>query len=197
MVAGSVLQKQDSHVQNNSGKILVAHPNLPLNNPFRRSVVYCYQDNEAGAAGIVLNRLSKTTVQRLCQDNGLTFGDKRPRLYLGGPVNTQALVLLHTDDWTSTNTARAGDGLCVSSDNLMLKKIADGNEPVYWRLFLGMSGWSPGQLQAELNGNFPYKPENSWLTAKADYSILFETDGDDQWHKATQFASQQMFDSYL
>ena len=181
------------------GKLLVAHPHFPLTSPFSKSVVYIYQDDRVnGTVGVVLNKPSKTTITDLAGQNNIMFGDTSKMVYMGGPVNRSALVLLHTNDWHSANTAAAGPTLRVSSDTHMLHKLAhDTNQPVYWRLFIGTAGWMPGQLDAEINGMPPFGPIGSWLTCNADESIMFNYSGDKQWHQALELCSQQTIDQYF
>lgn len=176
------------------GKVLVAHPNLGPTETFHRTVIYIYQDDpKAGSVGVITNKKSRYNISDLAADKNITFGDSTKFVYHGGPVNQQALVLLHTNDWASTNTAPAGRNLSVSSDDLMLEKLNTGIQPAYWRLFGGMCGWAPGQLDAEMNGVFPFRSENSWLIAQAPEQCLFGTDGDKQWQKCFELSSAQMF----
>jgi putative AlgH/UPF0301 family transcriptional regulator len=79
----------------------------------------------------------------------------------------------------------------------MLEKMATGNEPGLWRMVVGICSWSPGQLELELSGKYPYRPENSWLTVKANRSIMFEHDGDKQWQKAMDLSSKTMLDNFF
>jgi putative transcriptional regulator len=179
------------------GKVLIAHPNLNQDEPFHRTVIYIYQhDPEKGTIGVITNKKSRFSVADLAADKNIPFGDTSKFLYHGGPVNQQALVMLHTDDWTSSNTAPAGRKLCVSSDEFMIEKLSTGNEPAHWRMFGGMAAWGPGQLEAELSGTWPYRSENSWLIAKAPEQLLFGTDGDKQWQKCFEISSAQMFAQY-
>jgi len=185
-------------MQNYVGKLLISHPNVPPDNIFSRTVIYIYQhDERAGTVGVIINKRSRYPITEVAGEKGINFADTSKFVYHGGPVNQQALVLLHTDDWNSSNTAVAGKSLCVSSDNHMLEKIGVGNEPAYWRLFGGMCGWAPGQLNAELSGEWPYRPENSWLIADAIEDIVFSLDGDKQWQKCFQLSSDQLFKQYL
>lgn len=180
-----------------TGKVLIAHPNLPNNTPFARSVIYIYQDDSAkGTTGVMTNKRSRFGVHDIASDKGYDFGDKAKFVYHGGPVNPQALVLLHTNDWSSSNTVSAGRKLSLSSDDFMIQKL-NQQVPTYWRLFAGMSTWEPGQLTAELEGRYPFRPENSWLIANAPEGLLFTLDGDKQWQKALELCSNQMFASYL
>lgn len=179
------------------GKILIAHPLLRLDNPFHKTIIYMYQDEpKQGSVGVVLNRQSSIPLKEIAEDKGIMWPSQMECLYRGGPVNQGALVLLHTDDWESQNTALAG-GYRVSSDDFMLEKLANGNVPVYWRLMTGFCAWAPGQLDAEINGSFPYRLENTWLTIPANDSIMFEYSGEEQWSKAVKLATKQMVNQYF
>lgn len=181
-----------------AGKVLIAHPNIESGNIFKSTVIYIYQDDDKlGTLGVILNKKSRYTIADVCADKNIIFGDTTKYVYHGGPVNQQALVLLHSDEWKSSNTADAYNNLCVTSDNLMLEKIARGDEPAYWRLFGGMSGWQPGQLEAELSGEWPYRPENSWLVATISDEDLFLLDGKEQWQTAFNQCSKQLYDQYF
>jgi putative transcriptional regulator len=179
------------------GQILIAHPNLPQRNPFYQSVIYIYQDNNQGTMGVILNKETHWTVEDVCVDKNYSYFGPTRQLGYGGPVNSGALCMLHTDDWTSSNTMEAGNRLYVSSDNFMLEKLGSGIVPAYWRMFVGMCAWAPGQLDMELAGTPPYQAKNSWLTAKANDTILFEYDGEKQWAQAIKYSSQQMINSYF
>ena len=180
-----------------TGKVLIAHPNLPDKTPFARSVIYIYKDDSVkGTTGVITNKRSRFGVHDVASDKGFDFGDKAKFIYHGGPVNQQALVLLHTNDWSSSNTVPAGRKLCISSDDFMIQKL-NNDTPTYWRMFAGMSAWEPGQLQAELRGVYPFRPENSWLIADAPEGLLFTLDGDKQWQKAMTLSSNQLFEQYI
>jgi len=180
------------------GKLLIANPTMPTDNPFSRTVIYIYQDNpQLGTWGLVLNRPSKNTVQQLCFDHQVTYPNGGPMVYMGGPVNPTAMVLLHTDDWQSKNTALAGNNLLISSDKFMFLKMSQGNEPIYWRMCVGLSAWSPGQLDMEMKGQFPYDQTHRWLTATPSEDIIFNYDGEDQWDKALELCSQQTISQWI
>lgn len=166
-------------------------------NPFAKTVIYIYADDDRGTTGVILNKPTGNSVQDLCYDHKVTYPSSSPKVHLGGPVNKTAIVLLHTDDWNSQNTALAGNNLLVSSDKLMFLKLAQGNEPIYWRMMVGLSCWAPEQLDMEIRGQFPYNKTHQWLTADPTEDILFEYDGEEQWNKALELYSSQMIDYYF
>jgi putative AlgH/UPF0301 family transcriptional regulator len=79
----------------------------------------------------------------------------------------------------------------------MLHKIAAGDEPIYWRICLGICTWQPGQLDMELKGQFPYSQHNRWLTAVPDDNIVFVYDQEDQWVAAVDACSQQTIQHFF
>jgi putative transcriptional regulator len=171
------------------GKLLVAHPALN-EGIFARSVILVYQDDGNGTLGLVLNKPTKWTVQKLIADRGLGY-EGTEHVYKGGPINEQAIVMLHEDNWYSSNTFQISKGLAITSDVHMMEKLSMDNKPTHWRMFAGIAGWAPGQLDMEL------KSRNGWLTCDANDSIVFDKDGERQWNKAVQICASQMINSYI
>ena len=66
----------------------------------------------------------------------------------------------------------------MSSDPL-LKAIARGAGPASAILALGYAGWSPGQLENELQ-------HNGWLHCNADPELIFGTDIESKYERAMQ-----------
>lgn len=180
------------------GKLLIAHPNLPKDNWFNKTVIYIYADDpQQGTLGLALNVKTTLQVRKLCYDRGILYPHDTHQCYRGGPMNPHSCIMIHTDEWTSQNTVTAGPRYNLSSDNQMFERLAILDQPAYWRICLGISGWAPGQLDAELQGQFPYTTANSWLTADANDNIMFEHDGEDQWKAAVELSSQQMIDQFF
>src|SRR5438093_10894732 len=73
------------------GKLLIASPALVDPN-FARTVVFITEHSEEGAMGIVLNRPSDTSVEPVVPELAETAGGEP--IYVGGPVQPEALVLL-------------------------------------------------------------------------------------------------------
>ena len=73
------------------GKLLIASPTLVDPN-FARTVVFITEHNDEGALGIVLNRPSETSVESVVPELAEIAGGEP--VYVGGPVQPEALVLL-------------------------------------------------------------------------------------------------------
>ena len=127
-------------------RLLVATPELVESN-FHRSVVLVLEHNDDGALGVVLN-----------QPRLVSGGDAVPqwadrlafpsRLHSGGPVSEDSVIGL------ALGPAGGIDGLSPLLGQLGVVDLHRSPEelpdvePV--RLFAGYSGWSAGQLDAEL-----------------------------------------------
>jgi putative transcriptional regulator len=171
------------------GQLLVAHPNI-TEGVFARSVIFVYQDDGNGTLGFILNKPTKWTVNKLLAEKGIPY-EGPEYVYKGGPVNESAVVMLHEDNWYSSNTIQVSKGLAITSDIHMMQKLSMDNKPVNWRMFVGIAGWSPGQLALEL------RSRNGWLTCAADPSIVFAKDGERQWNSAVQSCASQTIDNYF
>lgn len=180
-----------------TGKLLIAHPNLPQGHWFKKSVIYIYSDNEEGTMGLMLNVPSTLLIKDLFEHKDETFHDEKSKVRIGGPVNTSAVILLHTNDWASDNTVSAGSHYNITSDVNMFHRLSIGDEPRFWRVMMGTCSWGPGQLDSEMNGDPPYKSEHSWLLAEANNSIIFENDYEDQWLNAVELCKKQTIDYYF
>jgi len=179
------------------GQLLIAHPNLPSDNPFSKTVIYIGHDDAEGVQGLILNKPSNYSVSEFLQRRNYPFINSGHRMRVGGPVNSTSVFMLHSNDWESSSSIDAGKGLSITSDDFMLEKLGLGYVPAYWRIFVGISAWGAGQLEMELSGKHPYRIENSWLTCEANDHIVFNYDGEDQWIKAVELSSQQMINSYF
>lgn len=177
------------------GKLLVATPVLNHNVVFQQSVVYVYDERpkEHQICGVILNKPSQFKISSLGSLKDVPFDPALELKYVhkGGPVSDTSVVLLHTNEWVSSNTLDANNSLSMTSDLLMIEKLATGNEPKGWRMFAGMSVWQPEQLDNEINN------QNAWLVCDPTNNSVFDYDEEEQWLKALELCSSQMLSNYL
>jgi putative transcriptional regulator len=171
------------------GKFLVARPAIN-SGFFKKSVVFIYEDTENGTVGLNLSTPSNLTLRAVDPQKTVDYPYPDPVLYLGGPVNDRAVMMLHSDDFVSVNTLFTDSGLNVSSDDLMVEKMFSGDWPRLFRLTVGASVWAPGQLDYEIN-------QNLWLVSDLDYSSVFELSGDDLWNWAIEFIGSKTMARYF
>lgn len=171
------------------GKILVAHPNLQ-SGIFSKSVIILTEHHNSGSVGFILNKPCQVDLGKIMNERGIAW-ESGDVLYQGGPLNTSALVMLHTDDFSSTNTMHLPGGYAVSSDELMVEKIVMGNVPNAFRFFTGICSWAPGQLDHEIKVN------KSWLTATPNDAMLFNSTGLKQWRKSLNVVAAETTAQYF
>jgi len=164
------------------GQMLVAPP-AQKDSYWSQTAIFIYERSPHNTIGLIVNKPGDRPVSDLAKHNGLDY-DGQEMLYIGGPVNSSALVLLHTNDWRSQNTFRVNEEFSVTSDKAMLPRICSGDRPSKWKLFLGMSAWASGQLECEIIGTHPWNKQSSWLTSSSDSMVLFDTEPARAWKRA-------------
>ena len=98
----------------------------------------------------------------------------------GGPVETSRGFVLHSADFFIENsTLPIDEGVCLTATLDILKAIARGDGPQSAILALGYAGWSPGQLENEVQ-------RNGWLHCSADPELIFGTDVGAKYDRAMQ-----------
>lgn len=177
------------------GNLLIAPPAVK-NNFWHKTVIMVTEDHDQGSVGLVLNKPSNLSIRE--------FGEQLDMhlnipgfVYIGGPVNSKSLSLLHSPDWVSKNTMQINDSFLLSSADDILPRLADGDCPKYWRLFLGMCGWAPNQLLSEIKGVHPFNHNNSWCLTSADYELVFENDLKEQWCEALDQSASEFAQNIL
>jgi putative transcriptional regulator len=169
------------------GQLLIAMP--VMSDPrFARSVIYLCAHSEDGAMGLVINqRASHISFPDLLERLGIVPGETNGRLsddvrsmsiYVGGPVETSRGFVLHSSDYfANDSTLPIEDGVCLTATIDILKAIATGEGPHRAILALGYAGWSPGQLESEIQAN-------GWLNCPADMDLIFDPDVDAKYVRA-------------
>jgi putative transcriptional regulator len=162
-----------------TGQLLIAMPSMP-DPRFARSVIYICSHGPNGTMGLVLNRLfGQAGFQPLLEQLGIAPTPDTPDLpvHYGGPVETGRGFVLHSCDYMREGTVRIDDTVALSATIEILQTIADGNGPDRVLMALGYTGWGAGQLEIEMKAN-------SWITADADDTLLFDNDLDTKWDRA-------------
>jgi putative transcriptional regulator len=141
---------------------------------FHRTVVLICQHDEEGAFGLVLNRpTDKKVGDALVADLSETL--KEQTLYLGGPVQATALTYLHSDAFLPEASVMPNLNLGHSLDTLM--ELGENYSTTQQlRLFAGYAGWSPGQLEDEVN-------RNAWVLHPASLDLVFHAESKSLWRR--------------
>ena len=146
---------------------------------FEKTVIFICEHDKHGAMGLIINKeINKKDISFSNQENDkelIKVLDKN-NLFIGGPVLSNRILFLHTIK-KITESISISKEVSISSDIDTLKSIVSSSNHQY-KLFLGHSGWSEGQLEKEIeNGD--------WLIQKSINSLIFEKKIDHIWDKAT------------
>lgn len=151
------------------GKLLIASPALGDPN-FARAVVLMTEHSDAGAMGMILNRPAEASARDLLPALEEIAGEDP--LFVGGPVQPQAVVLLaeFADPEKAAWIVVADVGLASADADLedLGPAVRRG------RFYAGYSGWGPGQLEAELE-------TESWIVEAPMPAELFPDDPGALW----------------
>lgn len=169
---------------NLEGQLLLAMPTLKDPN-FERSVIFMCAHSDQGAMGLIINQRARDiTFPALLDQLDISGGDGIPSemrhkpVLLGGPVETSRGFVLHSNDYHNEEATLTVDSrLGLTATIEILKDMLAGNGPADTLLALGYSGWSPGQLEREIQAN-------GWLHCTADDELIFHTPLDEKYDRS-------------
>lgn len=161
------------------GKLLIAEPRLPDIN-FFRTVIFLIEHTEEGAIGLVLNRPSERSIAELWEEISEIPCESEIKIDLGGPVEGP-LMAIHT--LPHLGEMEVMPGIFFAAQKEHLDNLVRTTQSPY-RLFVGHSGWGPGQLEQEL-------AEGSWLVADTKSEMLFLS-ADGFWEKAAKLVGDNV-----
>lgn len=156
---------------------LVSVPQM-LDPDFQHSVVYLIAHGDEGAFGLTINRPGQLTLPEVCAELG--FEPKSDgAVFRGGPVEPHRGFMLHGGAAALSGAETIEPGVHISGMPETLKTACDGG--MTFRLFLGYSGWGPGQLEQELS-------HGAWLSVQSTPHHIFETDPNAVWERVLRDA---------
>lgn len=158
---------------------LIAMPQLDDPN-FARTVTYVCAHNEDGAMGIVINRPLELELGEVLEQLQLETADPHINalpVYQGGPVHRDRGFVIHRPAADYGSTIKVTEDIAVSTSREILAAISRGEGPTDSLIALGYAGWSPGQLEQEIQ-------QNAWLSGPATLEVLFHAPAARRWAEA-------------
>lgn len=153
-----------------AGRLLVASETM--SDPrFAESVILLLQHDRSGSVGLVLNNRTELLPEEMSEQ--LVHGLRH--VYFGGPVEPFAITVLYFGDQPPENSRKVLKGIHLTGIN-EINALLEQGEKVHFRVFLGYSGWGPGQLEMEL-------ALRSWQVYPADERVLAQENVEDLWQQ--------------
>jgi putative transcriptional regulator len=178
---GAVPPKLEQGPEHSSlvGQVLIASPKI-ADPRFQRTVILIVRHSKDGAVGITINRPigehSLASLLAMLGENGSSVeGDVQ--IFAGGPVQPEAVFIIHTTDYARSETIPINGRVAVTSSSQVFHDMARNKGPGRTLIAFGYAGWGPGQLEAEL-------ARNDWFTAAADAELIFEERRERVWDSA-------------
>ncbi|WP_316928908.1 YqgE/AlgH family protein [Mucilaginibacter paludis] len=140
---------------------------------FKRSVILITEYSDAGAMGFVLNHASDMLLGDIIPE--IAYSELP--LFKGGPVGANTLHFIHRCPEKIEGGIEIWDGVYWGGDFEMVKELANTYQlnDTEIRFFIGYSGWSEGQLDAELM-------DDTWIVAnKFNPDIFFNHNEESLW----------------
>jgi putative transcriptional regulator len=153
--------------------LLVARAELPDSN-FKDSAVLVMNNIGPAPAGVITNRPTRIAVSRLFPDFE-RLAQLDDKLYFGGPVEIASVSFLFRADTPPEHATEVLDGVYFSTNRELLRKLLGRDKPMDGlRIFIGHSGWAPGQLEAEI-------ARGDWTLAPAETDAIFNRKSEHPW----------------
>ena len=148
------------------GRVLISEP-LLNDSYFKRSVVLLTEYSGDGAVGFVLNKPIDLPINEVIDD----FPKFNATIYVGGPVAKDSIHFLHTLPDLIPNSVHVKDNIYWGGDFERIKELVSEGliKPSQIRFFLGYSGWSPKQLDEEIENN-------AWLISEINSEKIMQPD---------------------
>jgi putative transcriptional regulator len=142
---------------------------------FQESVILMLPSTEGdGDTGLIVNKPTRITLGEVFRKDS-ELKKRTDTVYLGGPVDIETVSAIFLSPQPLPKAIRVAGDLYFTFDSDLIRSILKKpKEVTAVRVFLGRSGWSPGQLDDEMDDQswyrlhqadhwiFDRKPENLW-----------------------------------
>ncbi len=159
-------------MENLTGKLLLATPELLTDHVFSQAVILLAEHNQNGSMGFILNKPSPFLLSDFFPELPVGF-----QLWNGGPVDEEMLFYIHNKPGLLPGAVcfDSRKPLCLGGDFQQLKELLTGKKlgGENIKFFMGYSGWGPGQLEKEIE-------EKAWYVVENDIDI-FQTNPKNLW----------------
>jgi putative transcriptional regulator len=151
---------------------------------FKKTVIVMLDHDEQGALGIVINKpLGEVTIGSLIKgfDKQTLKKDllnyKVP-IYWGGPLDNNKILIVHSIDYQNKKTKNY-DKISISNNYKALIDIAKKKGPSKSLVIIGVSAWTEGQLEGEID-------KGHWNLSEITQDILFQEKNEKKHIMATK-----------
>jgi putative transcriptional regulator len=165
------------------GVFLVASKSL-LDPNFAQSVVVLIEYSSQGAVGLIVNRKTDVKMREVFPEM-THLRKKKERVYVGGPVGVDQLLILVRYDSRPDGAYSVLDQVYVVSSIEALEELLKSAEgDLVFRVYAGYAGWAPGQLDSEV-------ARGDWHVVAADAENVFTQEPEQVWQRFIERSTAQ------
>jgi len=99
-------------------------------------------------------------------------------IYWGGPLDNNKILIIHSKDYKNKNTKNY-DKISISNNYKALLDIAKNKGPSQSLVIIGVSAWTEGQLEGEID-------KGHWNLSEITQDILFQENNEEKYIMATK-----------
>tara|TARA_Y100000590_G_scaffold349179_1_gene400602 strand:+ start:265 stop:909 length:645 start_codon:yes stop_codon:yes gene_type:complete len=162
---------------------LIVATNKLKDTRFKKTVIVMLDHDEKGALGIVINKpIGTATIKSLIKDfNNKTIKEDllnyEVPIYWGGPLDNNKILIIHSKDYKNKKT-KIYDKVSISNNYKALLDIAKNKGPNKSLVVIGISAWTEGQLEGEID-------KGHWNLSEITRDILFQENNEKKYIIAT------------
>jgi putative transcriptional regulator len=163
------------------GVLLIA--GKKLNDPnFEKTVILITEYDSNGTTGLVINRRTKIPVAEVLPKLHKLI-PLLDHIYVGGPVATNSINILIRSNTSLATAKQVTDNIYLVNTFEQFHQLRLGDiEPENLRLFSGLAGWAPGQLESELI-------RGDWYIWHVSTETVFNPVPENIWYELIQIVS--------
>jgi putative transcriptional regulator len=156
------------------GRILITPRDSP-DPHFSNSVIVLASYDASGALGLMLHYRSDLPIQKALK--GIAGAEKRTDpVYIGGPVELPVVLALLRTGAAPTGAKLVAGNLYLMTSRQSIGAAISERPAKDLRVFIGYSGWGPGQLQREVQ-------RKGWYIFDYDESLVFDEHPETLWER--------------
>jgi len=169
-----------------AGQLLIATPDM-RDPRFDHAVILVVRHDREGALGVIINMPAG---ERPISELLAAVGEKTNEagtvpVYLGGPVEPDMGLVLHSADYHAEGTIEVDGRVAMTVNAQILRDIAAKKGPQKSLIAFGYAGWGAGQLENEM-------AHNVWYIAPEDPKLVFDEDRAKVWERAVARRTQDL-----
>lgn len=148
--------------ESTKGSLLISNSTVETDF-FYRTVIFMVDHDKTGAFGIILNKVSNSSVGEIVKNMPGTPSASNP-VWIGGPVDSMFVCIVHTEPNAPDAGIEIIPGVFMGRSYDLLMHLAEND--LDYRIYQGYAGWGAGQLESEFD-------RFSWVIHTPSIEVIF------------------------